>query len=69
MERTTITLPKLLVDDLQKIMATGSKTQAVLAAIREEIKRRKRDNIRALAGNISFDSPLTKGRHHDHRLR
>ena len=68
-ERTTITVPKEIVDDLQQITQSASKTAAVVLAIHEEIKRRKLMRFRSLAGKLSLDKAILKGRHDDHRLR
>jgi len=68
-QRTTITVPTDLVEDLKKMTDTSTKTQAVILAIQEEIKRRKLQNFRSLAGKFKPHSSILKTRHHDHRLR
>ncbi len=50
MKRTTVTLPKELVDDLLEVLPAKNKTQAVTLAIRESIKRRKVEHLKILAG-------------------
>lgn len=50
MKRTTITLPKDLVDDLLKVLPAKNKTQAVTKAIQESIRRKKMEVLKALAG-------------------
>jgi hypothetical protein len=49
MKRTTLTLPKDLVDALLEVVAAKNKTQAVTFAIQETIKRKKMDFIKTLA--------------------
>ncbi len=50
MKRTTVTLPQELVDDLLQAAPAKNKTQAVIAAIEECIKRRKMQMLKSLAG-------------------
>jgi len=50
MKRTTLTLPKDLVDALLEVVAAKNKTQAVTFAIQETIKRKKVDFLKTLAG-------------------
>jgi hypothetical protein len=49
MKRTTITLPKDLVDGLLEVVAAKNKTQAVTFAVQEVIRRKKMDFLKALA--------------------
>lgn len=50
MKRTTVTLPKDLVDELLEVLPAKNKTQAVTLAIQENIKRRKVERLKTLAG-------------------
>jgi metal-responsive CopG/Arc/MetJ family transcriptional regulator len=50
MKRTTVTLPKDLVDDLLEVLPAKNKTQAVTLAVQESIKRRKVEYLKTLAG-------------------
>ena len=50
MKRTTVTLPKDLVDELLEVLPAKNKTQAVTLAIQESIKRRKMEYLKTLAG-------------------
>jgi hypothetical protein len=54
MKRTTVTLPRELVDDLLEIHPAKNKTQAVIAAIQECIKRKKLETIKSLAGHARW---------------
>ena len=51
MKRTTVTLPQELVNDLLRVSPAKNKTQAVLSAVQECIKRRKLETIKNMAGN------------------
>lgn len=49
MKRTTITLPQDLVNELLAIAPAKNKTQAVLAAVQEKIRRKKMEALKGLA--------------------
>ncbi len=49
MKRTTITLPQDLVNELLAITPAKNKTQAVLAAVQERIRRKKMEALKKLA--------------------
>ncbi len=51
MKRTTITLPQELVDELLEVTPSKNKTQAVIAAIQERIKRKKMEVLKGMAGH------------------
>lgn len=51
MKRTTVTLPQELVVDLLEVSPAKNKTQAVISAIQECIKRKKLETIKSLAAN------------------
>ena len=68
MSRTTITLPSTLVDELMSEIRAKSKTEAVITAIRDEIRIKKQERIKAMAGNMDFTKSADKLRHGDRRL-
>jgi hypothetical protein len=49
MRRTTVTLPRELVDDLLAVTSAKNKTQAVIGAIQESIKRKKVETLKRFA--------------------
>ncbi len=51
MKRTTVTLPQELVDDLLEVSPAKNKTQAVISALQECIRRKKLETIKSLAAN------------------
>jgi len=51
MKRTTVTLPWELVAELLEVTPAKNKTQAVIVAIQERIKRKKMETIKRLAGH------------------
>ena len=68
MQRTTITLPGDLVDELMAEVDAKSKTEAVIKAVKDEIKARKREKIIRMAGEMEFTTTARKLRHEDKRL-
>ena len=68
MARTTITLPADLLDELVAEVRARSKTEAVMTAIRDEIKLRKMARIKAMAGRMEFIRTADDLRHGDERL-
>jgi predicted transcriptional regulator len=51
MKRTTVTLPRDLVNDLMEVAPAKNKTQAVIAAVHEFVKRRKVETLKRFAGH------------------
>lgn len=68
MSRTTITLPSTLLDELMLEIKAKSKTDAVITAIRDEIRMKKKERIKAMAGLMEFTQSATQLRHGDQRL-
>ncbi len=51
MKRTTVTLPQDLVSALLQVSPAKNKTQAVISAVQESIKRRKLETLKSMAEN------------------
>lgn len=68
MARTTITLPSDLLDELMSEIKSKSKTDAVITAIRDEIRMKKQERIKAVAGSMEFTTSADQLRHGDKRL-
>jgi hypothetical protein len=68
MPRTTITLPQELVNELLGVTRVKNKTQAVILAIQEEIRKRKLERIKKMAGSMEFEIGAEELRHRDERL-
>lgn len=68
MSRTSITLPGDLVDELMAEVQAKSKTEAVIRAIRDEIRTRKKEKIKSMAGKMEFTKSAQELRHKDKRL-
>ena len=69
MSRTTITLPKSLLEELMSELEAKTKTEAVVKAIKDEIRLKKMEKIKAMAGKMKFVKSADKLRHEDERLR
>lgn len=68
MARTTITLPQDLLTELMSLVQARSKTEAVITAIRDEIRLRKLEKIKSMAGKLEFVVEADDLRHGDCRL-
>jgi Arc/MetJ family transcription regulator len=68
MSRTTITIPSALLEELMAEIKAKSKTDAVITAIRDEIRMKKQDRIKAMAGTMEFTKSADQLRHGDKRL-
>ena len=68
MTRTSITLPGDLVNELMAEVQAKSKTEAVIRAIRDEIRTRKKEKIKSMAGKMEFTKSAQELRHKDRRL-
>ena len=68
MSRATITLPNDLLDELMKSVRAKSKTEAVVKAIKDEIRMRKIEKIRKMVGEMEFITTAEGLRHGDKRL-
>ncbi|MDO9079191.1 MAG: hypothetical protein Q7U44_00205 [Desulfuromonadales bacterium] len=68
MARATVTLPQDLLNELVALVGAKSKTEAVLTAVKDEIRLRKAARIKAMAGKMEFTMTAEELRHGDHRL-
>ncbi|NWF51630.1 MAG: DUF2191 domain-containing protein [Nitrospirae bacterium] len=68
MPRTTITLPGSLVEELMLEVKAKSKTEAVILAIKDEIRAQKKRKIKSMAGKMEFTISADELRHKDRRL-
>ncbi|MBI4687213.1 MAG: DUF2191 domain-containing protein [Nitrospirae bacterium] len=68
MSRITISIPNSLLDELMSVVKAKSKTSAVIDAIKDEIRIKKRDKIKAMAGKMEFVKTADELRHGDRRL-
>lgn len=68
MARTTITLPSALLEELVEELKAKSKTDAVITAVKDEIRIKKQERIKSMAGKMTFTVSADDLRHGDKRL-
>lgn len=68
MERTTVTLPKALVQEAVRVIRAKSQTEAVITALKDTLRWRKIAALKRAAGTLQFDAETAKRRHRDKRL-
>lgn len=68
MPRATVTLPQDLLTELMALVGARSKTEAVITAVKDEIRLRKLSRIKAMAGKMQFTATADELRHGDNRL-
>ena len=67
--RTTLILPETLVDEARETLGFTSKTDTVVYALREVVRRGRRDDLKSLLGRVTFDLDPTEIRNKDRRRR
>ncbi|MCG2716264.1 MAG: DUF2191 domain-containing protein [Candidatus Marinimicrobia bacterium] len=65
--RTTITLEKEILDDLMKETKNKNKASAVKKVIKEFLKQRKVEHIKAMKGKLKFTLSADEIRHYEQR--
>lgn len=53
--RATLNIPDALINDLLKVTGEKTKTRAICLAIRDFIRRKRREKLLSLCGKIHFD--------------
>ena len=67
--RTTLILPESLVDEARETLGFTSKTDTVVYALREVVRRGRRDDLKAMLGRVTFDLDPVEIRKKDRRRR
>ena len=60
--RTTLEIPDHLIEQAQKELGFKSKTDVVIYSLRELLRKKRIDELKALAGKITLDIDLIKER-------
>jgi hypothetical protein len=62
--RTTVDLPKDLVDEAREVMGFASKTETIIHALREVVRRKRLEELKGMFGtvNIDLDIPASRRR-------
>ncbi len=67
--RTTLDLPIELVDEARAVLGFKSKTDTVVLALRELVRRRRVDELKDLLGRVDLEIDLSKSRRRPARGR
>ena len=67
--RTTLILPETLIDEARATLGFTSKTDTVVYALREVVRRGRRDELKALFGRVTFEFDPADIRKKDRRRR
>jgi len=60
--RTTLDIPAELIEEAQRLLGFKSKTDTVIVSLRNLIRRRRIDELKALMGSVRLDIDLPKSR-------
>jgi hypothetical protein len=60
--RTTLDLPENLVEEARRMLGFKSKTDTIVFALSELVRRRRIDQLKSLMGSIRLDIDLEKSR-------
>ena len=65
--RTTLILPEALIDEARQTLGFTSKTDTVVYALREVVRRGRRDDLKHLLGRVTFEFDPAEIRRKDRR--
>ena len=60
--RTTLDIPKRLLDEARRLLAVKSSTDAVILSLRELIRRRRIGELKRLMGSVQLDFDVRSSR-------
>jgi Arc/MetJ family transcription regulator len=60
--RTTLDLPETLVEEARAALRFTSKTDTVILALRELVRNRRLDELKALMGHVRLDIDVPRSR-------
>ena len=60
--RTTLDLPEGLIEEARQIVGFTSKTDTVILALRELVRRKRLDELKALMGHVKLDIDVPASR-------
>ena len=67
--RTTLILPDALVDEARRLLGFTSKTDTVVLALTELVRRRRLEELKALMGDVELEIDLPASRRRPGRAR
>jgi Arc/MetJ family transcription regulator len=65
--RTTLILPQPLIDEARRVLGYTSKTDTVVYALREVVRKGRIDDLKALLGRVSFEFDPAELRRRDRK--
>ena len=65
--RTTLDLPEALVDEARRALGFKSKTDTVVLALRELVRRHRLDELKTLMGDVRLDIDVARSRRRPQR--
>jgi len=60
--RTTLDLPEDLVEEARRLLGFKSKTDTVIVSLRELVRRKRVEHLKALAGEVDLEIDVAKSR-------
>jgi Arc/MetJ family transcription regulator len=60
--RTTLDIPEALIEEARRLLGFKSKTDTVVLALRELLRRRRLDQLKELMGSVRLQIDLPKSR-------
>ena len=67
--RTTLDLPSALVDEARSVLGFKSKTDTIVLALRELVRRRRIDELKDLLGRVELDVDVARSRRRPRGVR
>ena len=67
--RTTLDIPGELIEEARRLLGFKSKTDTVVLSLRELIRRRRIDELKALLGSVQLDVDTPRSRRRPRRRR
>jgi Arc/MetJ family transcription regulator len=65
--RTTLDLPEDLLNEARRLLGFKSKTDTVILSLRELVRRRRIDELKAILGAVTLDVDLSHSRRRPRR--
>jgi Arc/MetJ family transcription regulator len=65
--RTTLDIPEELINEARRVLGFKSKTDAVVLSLTELIRRRRIDELKAMAGQVKLDLDVSASRRRPQR--
>lgn len=65
--RTTLDLPEELLDSARRALGFKSKTDTIIVALRELVRRRRLEELKSLLGRVELDVDIERSRRRPRR--